>query len=72
MRCYNTFEFKYSNIKRRTCPMKKYEQPAIELIKFSITDVLSASKTDNFTGQGVESQSGSTPESGFNDLFGQF
>ena len=52
--------------------MKKYEQPAIELIKFSIMDVLSASKTDNFTGQGVEGQSGGTPESGFDDLFGNY
>ena len=50
--------------------MKKYEQPAIELIKFSIMDVLSASKTDNFTGQGVEGKN-SNPDSGFDDLFGQ-
>ena len=51
--------------------MKKYEQPAIELIKFSIMDVLSASKTDNFTGQGVEGQNSGNPESRFDDLFGQ-
>ena len=51
--------------------MKKYEQPAIELIKFSIMDVLSASKTGNFTGTGTEG-TGSTPDDKFDDLFGQF
>ena len=51
--------------------MKKYEQPAIELIKFSIMDVLSVSNTNNFTGSGTEG-TGSTSNEKFDDLFGQF
>ena len=51
--------------------MKKYEQPAIELIKFSIMDVLSASKTDNFTGQGTQG-TGNTSNEKFDDLFGNY
>lgn len=51
--------------------MKKYEQPAIELIKFSIMDVLTASETQT----GFESGSNNgdpnkTSEENFDNMFG--
>ena len=46
--------------------MKKYEQPAIELIKFSLMEVLAASSQDQTPG----TFDGGTQEGNFDDLFG--
>lgn len=48
--------------------MKKYEQPAIELIKFSIMDVLTASETDSGFSSEVVGDTNKTPEEAFNDF----
>ena len=49
--------------------MKKYEQPAIELIKFSIMDVLSASETTNNNfDTGTVGNENKTSEEAFNDF----
>ena len=47
--------------------MKKYEQPAIELIKFSVMDVL---QTSTFDTTPVEGTNGKSSEENFNDMFG--
>ena len=50
--------------------MKKYEQPAIELIKFSIMDVLTASETkQNFFGEGTGNPD-KTSEENFEEQMG--
>ncbi len=49
--------------------MKKYEQPAIELIKFSIMDVLTTSETDSgFNTDVVVGDPNKTSEEVFNDF----